>query len=303
VRRARVQDHDEIAPLLQRAAARHPSLARLPDSCRPDEPFALTRLIGSQDAGNAVLVAQRKGGGQLVGGCGDDKLMCARCQPPYYVHLMHALYLFTPRQAAVLRGWGGGMQLPHPRAVGFASMHPPNAPRAQVGFAVATCDVDVPLLHEAFDLGPFDGFLAPELYERLEDAAAAQAAADADACARGADGGADRGAETAAGARRRLAGLVRGALAAAGGGGGAAGGGGGGDGGGGHRLLALTMLCMEPGWEASAGDLLGAAFEAFPDKVGRRPGRAAVRGRGWGGRGAGRRTQSEPIGLHAITAG
>jgi hypothetical protein len=41
------------------AAAGHcPSLAALPVSCQPDEPFALTRLISSQDKDNAVLIAQ-----------------------------------------------------------------------------------------------------------------------------------------------------------------------------------------------------------------------------------------------------
>lgn len=68
VRRARVQDHDELLPLLQRAAARHPSLARLPDSCAPGEPFALTRLIGSQDQGNALVVAHQRGSERLVSG-------------------------------------------------------------------------------------------------------------------------------------------------------------------------------------------------------------------------------------------
>ncbi|GBF89012.1 hypothetical protein Rsub_01511 [Raphidocelis subcapitata] len=68
VRRARVQDHDEMLPLLQRAAAgRHAALALLPESCRPAEPFALTRLIDSQDGGNAVLVAHPRGCESLVG--------------------------------------------------------------------------------------------------------------------------------------------------------------------------------------------------------------------------------------------
>lgn len=195
VRRARVQDHDELLPLLQRAARRCPSLARLPESCRPDEPFALARLIASQDADNALLVAQQRGGDQLV------------------------------------------------------------------GFAVATCDVDVPLLNLAFDLGPFDGFIDPDVYERLEDKARALAAKEAPASG---EAGALPAAVLEDAARRHLAGLIQSELAAAGSK--AAGGGSG------HGLLALTMLCMEPECEAQASNLLWAAFEAFPGKVRACPG-------------------------------
>jgi hypothetical protein len=231
VRRARVQDHDELLPLLQSAARRHPSLAQLPDSCRTDEPFALTRLISSQDAGNAVLVAQLRGG-----------------------------------------GGGGGDRL--------------------VGLLVATCDVDVPLLHAAFDLAPYDGFLDPKLFEQLEGAARAQAAAER--AAAGHDG------SSAGGADEEAAGYEDGAPAAAGGaeGGEAAAGsategeaervreilsdmvqrvlsGGGGPPGRlrlqqdqpHHRLLAVTMLCIEEEWEVQVPELLWAAFDAFPGKV------------------------------------
>jgi hypothetical protein len=67
VRRARVQDNDEMAALLQRGAAgRHAGLVQLPESCRPDEPFALTRLIDCQDRGNAVLVVHTPGCETLV---------------------------------------------------------------------------------------------------------------------------------------------------------------------------------------------------------------------------------------------
>jgi hypothetical protein len=66
VQRARVEDHDELAALLARSAARRPSLARLPAACAPGEPFALTRLVASQDSRNAALVARPRGGGPLV---------------------------------------------------------------------------------------------------------------------------------------------------------------------------------------------------------------------------------------------
>jgi hypothetical protein len=51
----------------QAAGAARARLACLPDGCRPDEPFALARLITSQDEGNAVLVARPRDGGPLVG--------------------------------------------------------------------------------------------------------------------------------------------------------------------------------------------------------------------------------------------
>lgn len=126
----------------------------------------------------------------------------------------------------------------------------------QVGFLVATADVDVPLLLESFDLGPYDGFLDPDTYERLEESAQSQAAAAAAAA-----GGEEEG-EVATAARARAA-LAAGAQAALAGGGPA-----------GarrpaerHRLLAVTMLCVEEAWEAAAADLLWAAFEALPGKV------------------------------------
>ena len=148
---------------------------------------------------------------------------------------------------------------------------------------MATCDVDVPLLNMAFDLSPFDGFIDPDLFERLQEQARSQAAAEAAASAApaqaaGAPSGDDSG-ENGVGAvgnsgmglcteeavRRHLAGLVQRALASNA----ARSSGGGGEqaADGGHRLLALTMLCMEPECEAQAADLLWAAFDAFPGKV------------------------------------
>lgn len=62
MRRAVVEDHDDLLPILAAGAAgRCPSLAALPDSCNPAEPYALTRLIGSQDSQNVVLVAHDQG--------------------------------------------------------------------------------------------------------------------------------------------------------------------------------------------------------------------------------------------------
>jgi hypothetical protein len=62
VRHARVEDHDDLLPIAAAAAAGScPSLAALPQSCQPDQPFALTRLISSQDSQNLVLVAEDEG--------------------------------------------------------------------------------------------------------------------------------------------------------------------------------------------------------------------------------------------------
>lgn len=62
VRHARVEDHDDLLPIVAAAAAGScPSLAALPQSCQPDQPFALTRLISSQDSHNLVLVAEDEG--------------------------------------------------------------------------------------------------------------------------------------------------------------------------------------------------------------------------------------------------
>lgn len=86
------------------------------------------------------------------------------------------------------------------------------------------------------------------------------------------DGAAEEPEEEAV--RQRLAELVQGALMMGAGPGPGSGGGAGGGFGRGqagkvqHRLFAVTMLCMEEEWEAHAADLLWAAFEAFPGKVG-----------------------------------
>lgn len=62
VRHARVEDHDDLLPIVAAAAAGPClSLATLPQSCQPDEPFALTRLINSRDSHNLVLVAEEDG--------------------------------------------------------------------------------------------------------------------------------------------------------------------------------------------------------------------------------------------------
>jgi hypothetical protein len=51
-----------LLPIVAAAAASScPSLAALPESCKPEQPFALTRLIGSQDEENVVLVAEDQG--------------------------------------------------------------------------------------------------------------------------------------------------------------------------------------------------------------------------------------------------
>lgn len=62
VRRAKVEDHDDLLPVVAAAAAGScPSLAALPESCKPEEPYALTRLIGNQDSQNVALVAHDQG--------------------------------------------------------------------------------------------------------------------------------------------------------------------------------------------------------------------------------------------------
>jgi hypothetical protein len=62
VKHARVEDHDDLLPIVAAAAAGPwPSLAALPQSCEPAQPYALTRLISSQDSQNLVLVAEDEG--------------------------------------------------------------------------------------------------------------------------------------------------------------------------------------------------------------------------------------------------
>jgi hypothetical protein len=57
-----VEDHDDLLPIVAAAAAGPwPSLAALPQSCEPEQPYALTRLISSQDSQNLVLVAEDEG--------------------------------------------------------------------------------------------------------------------------------------------------------------------------------------------------------------------------------------------------
>ncbi|GLI68959.1 hypothetical protein VaNZ11_013487, partial [Volvox africanus] len=65
IRPARVEDHDDMLPILQRCERAFPALAKLPESSRPNEPFALTRVVAGQDERNRVLVAEADG--KLVG--------------------------------------------------------------------------------------------------------------------------------------------------------------------------------------------------------------------------------------------
>ncbi|KAK3268481.1 hypothetical protein CYMTET_23019 [Cymbomonas tetramitiformis] len=65
VRRACVEDHDDLVPVLQRAAARSSALTSLPPFTAPEEDFALARLISAQDDAHCVLVAEDEG--KLVG--------------------------------------------------------------------------------------------------------------------------------------------------------------------------------------------------------------------------------------------
>jgi hypothetical protein len=159
----------------------------------------------------------------------------------------------------------------------------------QVGLLVATCELDVSLLLQGFDVGPFDGFLTPEVYEGCE-AAARHAAAEKvhrqqhqqqqeQDSADGADpalvsAAAEPSAEQV---RRELvpllvealakqqqvqqhaqrkqqkraaaAGPSEEAVAPA------------------HSLAAITMLCMLPGYEARAVELMPLLFEELPVKV------------------------------------
>ncbi|GIL72909.1 hypothetical protein Vretifemale_3052 [Volvox reticuliferus] len=54
-----------MLPILQRCERAFPALSKLPESSRPDEPFALTRVVAGQDERNRVLVAEADG--KLVG--------------------------------------------------------------------------------------------------------------------------------------------------------------------------------------------------------------------------------------------
>ncbi|WIA39160.1 hypothetical protein OEZ86_005287 [Tetradesmus obliquus] len=179
VRHAKVEDHDDLLPMVAAAAAGAcPSLAALPESCKPYQPFALTRLIGSQDEENVVLVAEDQG-----------KL--------------------------------------------------------------------------SFDLGPFDGFLPAEVYEACEAAAQQAAAVKAEQRLQEQQ---QQGEEAAAAmpimpteedVREELLPLLLQAASKQqhGGSSGAQ-----------HSLLAVTMLCMLPGYEARAVDFMLPAFREFAGK-------------------------------------
>ena len=72
IRPARVEDHDDLLPVLELAGRKFPALAKLPETSRPDEPFALTRVVSGQDSRNQVLVAEAgrrlvSSGGRLGG--------------------------------------------------------------------------------------------------------------------------------------------------------------------------------------------------------------------------------------------
>ncbi|GMH33563.1 hypothetical protein BSKO_01397 [Bryopsis sp. KO-2023] len=65
IRAARVEDCEDLLPILQRAQVKYPDLAQLPEWCTPEENFALARVIEHQDDANCVLVASARG--ELVG--------------------------------------------------------------------------------------------------------------------------------------------------------------------------------------------------------------------------------------------
>ncbi len=53
----------------QRAEVRTPALAKLPETSRPEEAFALARVVSGQDSNNCVLVALDPLSSALVGPC------------------------------------------------------------------------------------------------------------------------------------------------------------------------------------------------------------------------------------------
>ncbi|MEW5309849.1 MAG: hypothetical protein WDW38_001700 [Sanguina aurantia] len=66
IRPARVQDHDQMLPVLARGKALYPEMSELPQASRPTEPYALTRLVEDQNEHNRVFVAHAEDG-RLVG--------------------------------------------------------------------------------------------------------------------------------------------------------------------------------------------------------------------------------------------
>ena len=61
VRRARVEDYDDLLPVLESSAKRYPRLSAIPADESDVQDFALARLINSGDPRRVVLVAERKG--------------------------------------------------------------------------------------------------------------------------------------------------------------------------------------------------------------------------------------------------
>ena len=59
VRRARVEDYDDLLPVLEAAAKRYPQLSTIPTDESDVQEFALARLISSTDPHRVVLVAER----------------------------------------------------------------------------------------------------------------------------------------------------------------------------------------------------------------------------------------------------
>ncbi|MEW5303374.1 MAG: hypothetical protein WDW36_006075 [Sanguina aurantia] len=66
IRPARVQDHDQMLPVLRRGKALYPEMSELPQASRPAEPYALTRMVEDQNEHNRVFVAHAEDG-RLVG--------------------------------------------------------------------------------------------------------------------------------------------------------------------------------------------------------------------------------------------
>lgn len=262
IRPARVEDHDDMLPILERCESAFPALAKLPESSRPNEPFALTRVVAGQDEQNRVLVAEADG--RLIGfvvitsEVDTDSLAETFDLHPYDNFLPADVY---EEQYAAAREAVRSQKVSLLEADAVRRAEDTAARKALEAelAAEAAKEAATQAGPEGGDGGEGEATVA----EGGEDAPAvdgegAGAAEDGDAGAGTGSEAVDAEAEAMAAAatpteeeiRAEMLAMFAGRPANVE-----------------STMFAITMLCVEPGYEVQVSEFLEQAFAAFPDKL------------------------------------
>lgn len=250
IRAARVEDHDDMLPILQRCKQTFPALAKLPDSSNPQEPFALTRVVAGQDERNRVLVAEADG--KLVGfilmtsDVDTGSLSETFDLHPYDNFLPSEVYA---EQYEAAKASIRGQKMEYLRAQAAAQ-------REEAGEEQAGVEEGTQADGDATAEGTGDGADGAAAEQQAEGEGDGEERPSSSQAAKAEKRGIDES-ELAAAAepteeetRAEMLAMFAGQPAPAE-----------------PTLYAITMLCMDPAYEAQASEFLGPAFAAFADKL------------------------------------